>query len=582
MGLFANCLHNCVREDRLRPKVFWLFFFAFCVIAAGLGLRDPQPADEPRFVLVAKDMVEQGHWFFPQRGQELYADKPPLFMWLQAGFFYLVGSWRIAFLLPSLLASIGTLICVYDLSRRLWTRRIGCIAVIALLLAFQFTYQSKRAQIDALLVFFITLSNYGLLRHILLGRSWIWWVIGWSAAGLGTISKGVGFLSLLILMPAAIASTCGWPHVKIHATKWQFWLGPLCFILTVSLWLGPLCFLVLTSHRPEYFQYLHEILFHQTAQRYAHSWDHTHSQFYFLKVMLIYWLPPVLALPWAIPHWYRRWHRQDPRFFLPLAWIFIVFVFFSIPDGKRDMYVLPALPMLCICLAPLIPGILRQPIALRVLQFFTFILIFTLLLAGLVIMTYSRIQTSLIDGRGLDIETVRWIGLGFAVIACIGAYSFKKWAKRAAHIPLIIVIFSGWILVSLVIFPCINNASSSKNVMRAVSQRLGPADQLGLIAWKEQNLLMAARPVTTFGFLVPWQTQFQQGVSWQAREPSHRWLLIQEPALQNCVMREKSVMVGASNRRRWWLVPSGAIRPQCQPNSGLGVQKKFANNSDTD
>ena len=573
MGLLANCLHHSVREDRLRQKALWLFIFAFCVIAAGLGLRDPQPADEPRFVLIAKDMVEQGHWFLPQRGQELYADKPPLFMWLQAGFFYIFCSWRIAFLLPSLLASIGTLICIYDLSRRLWTRRIGCIAVIALLLAFQFTYQSKRAQIDALLVFFITLANYGLLRHLLLGKNWIWWIIGWCAAGLGTISKGVGFLSLLILLPAAIASTRGWPHVKLHLTKWQFWMGPLGFTLTVSLWLGPLCFLVLTSNRPEYFHYLHEILFHQTAQRYAHSWDHNHSQFYFLKVMLIYWLPPVLALPWAIPNWCRRWRRQDPRFFLPLAWIFIVFVFFSIPNGKRDMYILPALPMLCICLAPLIPGILRQQIARHVLRAFTFILISALLFAGIVVLTYSRVQASLMNGRGLDIETVRWIGISFVVVACIGAYSFKKWAQRATHIPLIILISSGWILVSLVIFPCINNASSSKNVMRAVSQHLNSTDQLGLIAWKEQNLLMADRPVTTFGFLVPWDRQFRQGVSWQAQEPSRRWLLIQEPALQNCVMREKSLLIGASNRRRWWLVPSSAIRPLCRPHIGSSMKK---------
>lgn len=71
--------------------------------------------------------------------------------------------------MPSLLAALGTLVCVYDLGRRLWTRRIGLYAAYALLFTFHFTYQAKRAQIDALVVFFITFANYGLLRHLLFG-----------------------------------------------------------------------------------------------------------------------------------------------------------------------------------------------------------------------------------------------------------------------------------------------------------------------------------------------------------------------------------------------------------------------------
>ena len=62
--------------------LFWIL--AVLVLGAGLGLRDPWPADEPRFALVARQMVESGDWLFPHRGSELYSDKPPMFMWLQA------------------------------------------------------------------------------------------------------------------------------------------------------------------------------------------------------------------------------------------------------------------------------------------------------------------------------------------------------------------------------------------------------------------------------------------------------------------------------------------------------------------
>src|SRR3546814_3772339 len=66
-----------------QSREFWLLaVVALLVLGAGLGLRDPWPADEPRFVLVAKQMWESGDWWFPHRGQELYPDKPPLYFWL--------------------------------------------------------------------------------------------------------------------------------------------------------------------------------------------------------------------------------------------------------------------------------------------------------------------------------------------------------------------------------------------------------------------------------------------------------------------------------------------------------------------
>src|SRR5688572_24817348 len=219
----------------------WLFWLmALLVLGAGLGLRDPWPADEPRFALVAKQMVESGDWLFPHRGYEMYSDKPPLFMWLQAAAHTLFGNWRVAFLLPSLLAALGTLWCVVDLGTRLWTRRIGLLAGYALLFTLHFTYQAKKAQIDPVLVFWVTLANYGLLRHLLRGPDWRMWMLGWFAAGIGTITKGVGALALVMLLPAAFAAWRGWPGVRLGLRDWRILAGPLMLLVAVSLWLVPM------------------------------------------------------------------------------------------------------------------------------------------------------------------------------------------------------------------------------------------------------------------------------------------------------------------------------------------------------
>ena len=144
---------NSIVSTAADRRHFWLFMlFALLFLGAGIGLRDPWPSDEPRYALAAQQMVESGDWLFPHRGSELYADKPPMLMWMQAATFEVVRNWRVAFLLPSLLAGLMTLALTYDLGRRLWDPRVGLLAAGALLSVFQFVYQVKRAQIDPLIM----------------------------------------------------------------------------------------------------------------------------------------------------------------------------------------------------------------------------------------------------------------------------------------------------------------------------------------------------------------------------------------------------------------------------------------------
>ncbi|MEO7252024.1 MAG: glycosyltransferase family 39 protein, partial [Arenimonas sp.] len=428
----------------------WLFWlFALLILGAGLGLRDPWPADEPRFALVARHMVESGNWLFPMRGTELYSDKPPLFMWLQAAVYTVVGNWRVAFLLPSFVAALGTLWCVVDLGTRFWTRRIGVYAGWALLLTLQFTWQSKKAQIDPLVVFWITLANYGLLRHMLRGPDWWMWALGWAAAGLGTITKGVGVIALLLLLPAALASLRGWPGLRLHARDWTFWLGPLAFIAACGVWLVPMLVAALGTGSGAYRTYVDDILLRQTVTRYAESWHHSQPPWYFVGVALTAWLPMMLALPWALPAWRRRLRRLDARYLLPLAWVLLVFVFFSIPSGKRDMYILPALPMLCLALSPLLPGILRKRSAQRLLLGFVAILSLATLCTGLAMLFGEPgFEAKFMDGR--DPEIAHGLALMFSAIGAGGLAALLWSGGHRAHLALVALLTTLWVLYSLV------------------------------------------------------------------------------------------------------------------------------------
>ncbi|MBD8635412.1 glycosyltransferase family 39 protein [Stenotrophomonas sp. CFBP 13725] len=552
-------------KTRASRESWLLIVMALLVLGAGLGLRDPWPSDEPRFALVARQMVESGDWLFPHRGLELYSDKPPMLMWWQATLYSLIGNWRIAFLLPSLLAALGTLWCVHDLGRRLWTRRVGLYAAWTLLFALHFTFQAKKAQIDPLIVFFITLANYGLIRHLLLGPAWRWWWLGWFAAGLGVITKGVGVVALLMIVPAALASVWGWRGVGLSVRRWQFWVAPLVFLLAIALWLVPMVVTALSTGSAEYRAYMDDILFRQTAKRYSQSWDHHQPWWYFLATMPSMWIPAFLAVPWAIPAWWRRLRRRDPRYLVLLGWWALIVLFFSIPDGKRDVYILPSLPMFCLALAPLVPGLLRKRSVQWMLTGFTALLAVLTLGAGIAMLTgQPGFETKLMGSRGIDSSVTASLAWAAVAMGCWALASLLVWQRPRAHIGVVSALTVIWVLYSLVGYPHLNDSSSARGLMHRVGERIGVDAELGLVAWKEQNLLMADRPAATFGFQNKWDLQLREGVAWQAQAPATRWLLVQEDALLACVDRSRAELAGIANRRRWWLVRAEAVTAPCE------------------
>ncbi len=141
-------------------------------------------------------------------------------------------------------------------------------------------------------------------------------------------------LALLMIVPAVTAAVLQWPRVALHARDARFWLAPLAFLLAVSLWLAPMLLAGFATGSDEYRAYMDDILFQQTARRYTHcgtttspggtSWRSCRR------------IPAFLLLPWALPAGCGC--AGAIRAMLPLSWWLMVVLFFSIPDGKRDVH----------------------------------------------------------------------------------------------------------------------------------------------------------------------------------------------------------------------------------------------------
>ncbi|WP_425478670.1 ArnT family glycosyltransferase [Luteimonas marina] len=533
-------------------------------LAAGIGMREPMPADEPRFVLSAKAMVESGYWLVPHRGQEFYAEKPAVFMWLQAAAYTLVRDWRIAFLLPSLLAALVTLWLTWDLAARLWSRRIAWHAAGALWVCLQFGLQAKRGQIDMVLVALTTLALWALLRHLLVARSrgLLW--LGAFAAGLGTVTKGVGFLPLLVLLPWALLSHRREAALPRTGSALD-WLGAgFAFLAGTAVWLGPLLATLALDPDPALESYTRELLFKQTGERYANPWMHVQPWWYYLQVIATLWLPGALLLPWLVPAWWRRLRRMDPRQVLLLGWSVLVLVFFSLSPGKREVYIFPALPALCLAAAPLLPGLLRKLGVQRVLAAYLAVLSGLATMASMAALAgWSDWARRLAAQREIPWSDERslllWLlTLGFAGCVLLAVFG----ARRIGNA---LVLFTCWLWATwgLGFMPAIDASGSARQIMDRAGQAIGPDAELGLIAWREQNLLQADRPVAEFGFKRPWHEQWREAGDWVRAAPRRRWLFVLGEALGPCVDRDRSLAIGQSNRRSWLLVPGTAVAGDC-------------------
>lgn len=562
---------SAARRERRQFCVFMLI--ALGLLAVGIGLRDPWPSDEPRFALVARQMIASGDWLFPHRGIELYSDKPPLLFWLQAAAYEVVRNWRIAFLLPSLLAGLLTLGLTYDLGRRFWNHRAGLLAALGVLFAFQFMYQVKRAQIDPLVMGWVTLANWGLLLHFLRGPNWRAYWLGCFAAGLGVISKGVGVLALLMFVPYLFARWRNWQGVTQTSASALRWLGgAMAFAAPILAWAIAVVLVARARGTPEYAAYVSDLFFHQTAGRYAGTWSHPQPFWYYLPVLLFAWFPLSLAYGAALRRWSRDLKAGDARVLLPLAWSLIVIVFFSIPAGKRDVYLMPVLPMLALALAPTLVDIANA----RWLRATAFVIALAggLAITGIglwALFGHWAAADNFLQRRELEaIGRSIWGMFVVIGISCVAAAAWFR-LRRGVH-ALLGGICALWLILSLWAYPLLNDSSSAAGVMRRARELAGANTEIGLVAWKEQNLLMASGPVRDFGFNLAWDKQYAAAVRWQGEAPTQRRIFILEEAMGDCVDTTKATRVGHANRRDWWLFGADAVRPGCAPIDKSAVQ----------
>ena len=107
--------------DRLERNGTLIAITAFLAVALfGILARPLLPVDETRYLTVAWEMREGGHWLVPRLNGEIYSHKPPLLFWLINLVWWVTGVSEVTARLIGPAFGAGAIAATAGLARRLW------------------------------------------------------------------------------------------------------------------------------------------------------------------------------------------------------------------------------------------------------------------------------------------------------------------------------------------------------------------------------------------------------------------------------------------------------------------------------
>ncbi len=299
---------------------------------------------EPREALVVRNMIEDGDWLLPKRASAngwTIASKPPFFHWLGAIASSPTGvstEWTVR--LPSLLLATAAVVFVGVVAAESFGAVGSLAAMLVLASSFEWLRAASTARVDGTLTALMTIGTLIFYRGVLhRGLTPVAATTAYLALACAALTKGpVGFVlpGLVLLVALALQR-----ELRL-VPRFRPFLGALMIVAIVGGWYALAAGLGGDSFVRK--QILKENVFRFVGVTQMKS-GHSHPFWYYFPTLLaglLPWTPFVLA---AIVTALRSGAaRRDVRVAFPLVWFAVVFVFYSLADAKRSVYLLALYP----------------------------------------------------------------------------------------------------------------------------------------------------------------------------------------------------------------------------------------------
>ena len=206
----------------------------------GLGSVHLFDWDEINFAESAREMLVTGDWLNVQINYELFWEKPPLFIWMQALSMKLFGVNEFAARFPNAIAGIITLLVLFRVGLRVGGERFGLLWMGCYLCSFFPFFYFKTGIIDPWFNLFIFLGIYSFSRYGERGLPLTpkWPALSAMFIGLGILTKGpvalliFGLTFVVYLMWVRFRYAFRWVDVLVYLVVLVF-VGGLWFILQI-------------------------------------------------------------------------------------------------------------------------------------------------------------------------------------------------------------------------------------------------------------------------------------------------------------------------------------------------------------
>jgi len=304
------------------------------VLVTPIGRGPIWEPNNARWVLLARDILDHGHWLMPEIRGVPNVFKPQLYTWsialasLPAGH---VTEFTAA--LPSLFSAMAGVAGVFAIAWHLWNIRAGIVAGLILTTTLNYFVFAQQILADVMMTAFMVWALYFLLRA---RRDGAWGpLLGfYTCVGGAMLSKGPPGLAALGAAAVATWLESGRPALRR--------LRPAVGVLVLAVFALPWLLPYLAKARPAF---VNEVLIGEYGLWYLGP-NGIAFRIAHMPLVLLYFLPWTLFLPAAVVWWRRSGSDQGGRFVL--GWTLTLWLLVGLSGFYRARYYLPVYPGLAI------------------------------------------------------------------------------------------------------------------------------------------------------------------------------------------------------------------------------------------
>lgn len=341
----SNLSKKFLQAWNLNSKILHLGLIAgaaLVVWGATCGLWSLSGADEARYTLIAKELLDNGNVFLLTVNGAPYDQKPPLVFWLFAVALKACGGETISFAprIVAVIFALITLCCTYLCGRKLLNARAGLYSAFILATFPIFMNQAVKARLDMIFTAFIAIAITAIItREPDKPVSWLRAFGIWAGLTGAFLAKGPLALLIVLVFIILYAASNGknWWRVMCQL---RFGYGLIFVLAVIAIWLAIEIHLVGLS-------FVTNQIGGETVERVMQG-DHKNPVWYYFAHIfetIGIWLFVLLTTIYML---IRRKLNRMPQLKIWLFWFLPGFILLTLASGKRVTYLLPLLPPLAL------------------------------------------------------------------------------------------------------------------------------------------------------------------------------------------------------------------------------------------